>query len=249
MEDQVVNFYDNIEPLFKFVDKKHVDYRKLVQVVHSVLELVHQAVGSPASSFDKGSLFNREVSPDLDINVGLAVAQYAYSSVGIGHQEQDKISPSVRAISNNFGNGNTPAEEEDGSDEDEDDGIRIESSTPVNPTLFSSASAKHKIAKSSTEGPAKAVKVDSVFEVYKDVWGDRTYDVDPPGRPPDWEKGYCCNWLRYEHFNQDKTKAWAHSILWCSSWILHRHMWSQEFTISAICRHLPSLDWHGNQRN
>jgi len=254
MEDQIVNFYDNMDSLFIFVDKKHADYRKLDQAVQRVLKLVHQAVETPASYVDQESLFNREISPELDVNAGLAVAQYASSSVGIGHQEQGKISPSSRAILNDFRNCNTPAEEEE-----EDNGIQIESSTAVNAT--SSVSAKHKIAKSSTEELAKPVKVDSVFEVYKDVWGDRTYDVDPSDHPPDWEKGYCCNWLRYKYFDPDKTKAWAHSILWCSSCIL-RHMWSEEFTISAkergnfllfckdlivadICLHLTGTETRG----
>jgi hypothetical protein len=134
MEDQVVNFYDNMDPLFTFVDRKHADYRKLEQAVQRVLELVHQAVGSPASSVDQESLFNREVSPDLDVNARLAVAQYASSTIGSGHQEQDKISSSARATLNDIGNGNTLAEEEgdDGSDEDEDDGIQIESSIAAN---------------------------------------------------------------------------------------------------------------------
>ena len=83
MEDQVVNFYDNMDPLFTFVDRKHADYRKLEQAVQRVLELVHQAVGSPASSVDQESLFKREVSPDLDVNAGLAVAQHASYTFGI----------------------------------------------------------------------------------------------------------------------------------------------------------------------
>jgi len=249
-----------MDPFFTFVEK-HADYRKLVQAVQRVLELVNQAVDTPASCVDQESVFNREVSPDLDANAGLAVAQYASSSVGIGHQEQDKFSPSVRAILNNFGNGSTTSEEEEyGSDEDEDDGIQIESSTAVNVT--SSASVRHRIAKSSTEEPAKPVKVDSVFEIYKDVWGDRTCDVDPSGHPPDWEKGYCCNWLRYKDFNRDKTKAWAHSILGCSSCILRCHMWSEDNTIYAkergafllfckdlivanICLHLTGMETRG----
>jgi len=97
--------------MFTFVDKKHADYRKLEQAVQRVLELVHQAVETPASYVDQESLFNREVN------------------AGIGHQEQDKISSSVRAILNEVGNGTTPAEEEE-----EDNGIQIESSTAVNAT-------------------------------------------------------------------------------------------------------------------
>ena len=116
MEERIVNFYDNMDSLFTKVDKKHADYRKLVEAVQRVMELINQAVASPASSDDQESIFNREVSPDLDVNAG------------IGHQEQDKISPSVRDILSDFGNGNTAAEEE------EDDGIQIESSTAANAT-------------------------------------------------------------------------------------------------------------------
>lgn len=137
MGERLANFYDNMDQFYTLVDKNHADYRKLGQAVQRMLELVNQAVGSPDTSVDQESIFNREVSPDLDVNAGLAVAQYASSSVGIGQQKPDKISPSVRAILSDFGTSKSPAEEyeeEDGSDEDDDDGILIESSTSVNAT-------------------------------------------------------------------------------------------------------------------
>ena len=46
-------------------------------------EIIHQAIDSPAIPVDQESLFNRKVSPDLDVNAGLAVAQHASYTFGI----------------------------------------------------------------------------------------------------------------------------------------------------------------------
>jgi len=76
LKERVANFYDNMNEFYLNLDKELGEFDKLGQAVRRMMSIVSEAIGSPGSSIDQSSPFNREVSPDLDTNTG----QYASTS-------------------------------------------------------------------------------------------------------------------------------------------------------------------------
>jgi len=171
LKERVANFYDNMNEFYLNLDKELGEFDKLGQAVRRMMSIVSEAIGSPGSSIDQSSPFNREVSPDLDTNTG----QYASTSDVVSHEDKKKPS-SVRAIEDDFGNDNTRFQEGDSNDEDNQNEEVESSSDERSSNADGGSEFIHKTTPTSNPQYGK----DSSPETFSESQDVPNPDIDPP---------------------------------------------------------------------